>query len=108
MAEHGLHVVRFFVSACVMLQPFATARPPAGVWAGHGSRVPQYRRGPLSAAADCAAAKKYNLYGYGEEKVAKDVSRMRQCAARAVDVLPFVRHADRGGLSSSAVVPSVG
>lgn len=32
MAEHGLHVVRFFVSACVMLRPFATARPPAGVW----------------------------------------------------------------------------
>lgn len=46
--------------------------------AGHGGRVPQYRCGPLSAAADCAAAKKYNLYGYGEKKVAKDVSRMRQ------------------------------
>ena len=32
MAEHGLHVVRFFVSACVMLRPFATARPPAGAF----------------------------------------------------------------------------
>lgn len=63
--------------------------------AGHGGRVPQYRCGPLSAAADCAAAKKYNLYGYGEKKIAQDVSRMRQCAARAVDVLPFVRHAAR-------------
>lgn len=108
MAEHGLHVVRFFVSACVMLQPFATARPPAGVWAGHGGRVPQYRCGPLSAAADCAAAKKYNLYGYGEKKVAQDVSFVRQRAARKVDVLPCVRYADRGRLHAAAVDASDG
>lgn len=76
--------------------------------AGHGGRVPQYRCGPLSAAADCAAAKKYNLYGYGEKKVAKDVSRMRQRAARKVDVLPCVRYADRGRLHAAAVDASDG
>lgn len=108
MAEHGLHVVRFFVSACVMLRPFATARPPAGVWGRAGGRVPQYRCGPLSAAADCAAAKKYNLYGYGEKKVAKDLSFVRQRAARKVDVLPCVRYADRGRLHAAAVDASDG
>lgn len=34
--------------------------------AGHGGRVPQYRCGPLSAAADCAAAK--NIIYMGMEK----------------------------------------
>lgn len=103
MAEHGLHVVRFFVSACVMLRPFATARPPAGVWGR--ARRPCAAISVRAVIRGCrlCGGEKYNLYGYGEKKVAKDVSRMRQRAARKVDVLPCVRYADRGRLHAAAV-----
>ena len=37
-----------------------------------------------------------------EKEIAKDVSRMRQRAARKVDVLPCVRYADRGRLHAAA------
>ena len=43
MAEHGLHVVRFFVSACVMLRPFATA-VCRNIGAGRYPRLPTVRR----------------------------------------------------------------